>query len=460
MNGPTATVTDARAALKEVDEVAASLDMFSTEFKGTRELPSIGGRRRRMRAGEVDPVSTVSLVLNDDGVLLWREGALGAELAGRRLRRGVTPPPEGELVELYQYEKLQPNEINRFLTNLDGKLNANTGLWRLEHTAASGGNRATVTHTKTTVPSGKKRRLLLVHGTFSKSQAFLHGIGKAPNGDTFLTRVFAHYDEVLAFDHPTLSVSPVLNAFDLSQLMVDASGPLDIVAHSRGGLVTRWFLEGFGAAANAGPCRAVLVGSPLGGTSLASPPRLRDSLSVLSNIGTALKVGGAAAVVYFPFLAAPLALLKIATSVASVTAKTPIIDAAVAMIPGLAGQSRVDLNHELDRVRAFALAKPPAYFVIQSNFETDSAGWKFWKWFRADRLQDVAADKVFPGENDLVVDTRSMSEFAMVPAGVVVPRSIPASRRHDFGTTDTVHHTNYFEQEETLEFILEKLGVP
>jgi hypothetical protein len=36
-------------------------------------------------------------------------------------------------------------------------------------------------------------------------------------------------------------------------------------------------------------------------------------------------------------------------------------------------------------------------------------------------------------------------------------RPFPATRRHDFGTTDTVHHTNYFEQPQTLDFIMKKL---
>ena len=53
------------------------------------------------------------------------------------------------------------------------------------------------------------------------------------------------------------------------------NGPLDVIAHSRGGLVTRWALEGFGIG-GAGPFRAVMVGAPIGGTSLASPPQLRS----------------------------------------------------------------------------------------------------------------------------------------------------------------------------------------
>ncbi|MDH4175297.1 MAG: hypothetical protein OEV97_16315, partial [Betaproteobacteria bacterium] len=106
----------------------------------------------------------------------------------------------------------------------------------------------------------------------------------------------------------------------------------------------------------------------------------------------------------------------------------------------------------------FSVSRPPTYFIVQSNFETEDPGWRFWEWFRADRMKDFGADKVFPGPNDLVVDTRSMSEFAAAAPAGVAP-SMPASRRHDFGTTAVVHHTNYFEQKGTWDFILDKFGV-
>jgi hypothetical protein len=454
-NISTDTLAAARAALKEVEPTATSLKMYSTETEAPADLATIGARRRRLRAGDPDPISTVSLVLNDAGVLVWREGGPHEIAPQRQLRRGVgTPSVEGDLVELYQYEKLEPNEINQFLTDLDTKLNAAPGLSALSRSAPRG-SPATVTRAPAT-PTGKKRRLLFVHGTFSSTDAFLNGFDHAANGDAFLKRIFAHYDEVLAFDHPTLSVSPVLNSFDLAGAMTNASGPLDVVAHSRGGLVARWFLEGFAGADGSGPNRAVLVGSPLGGTSLASPPRLRDSLSMLSNIGTAMKMGGAAAVAYFPLLAAPLALLKIATSVVSAAAKTPVIDAAVQMIPGLSGQSRVAFNHEIERLRRCTPAKPPTYFAVKSNFETAKPGWKFWQWFRADQLKDLGADIVFPGDNDLVVDTGSMIELGGPPT----PVAIPKARWCDFEKSDKVFHTNYFEQPETLDFILDSFKVP
>ena len=76
-------------------------------------------------------------------------------------------------------------------------------------------------------------------------------------------------------------------------------------------------------------------------------------------------------------------------------------------------------------------------------------GWKFWKWFRKGTLFDAGADLIFPGANDLVVDTVSMTD---VPGNVIQPGDLL-----DFGTGDVVHHTNYFEQKDTLDFMLDRL---
>ena len=371
------------------------------------------------------------------------------------MRRGVPAAPEGELIELYQYQPLEANEIAEYLTRLDIRLNGHLHptsgapeLVPLTFNAQSG----FVTRGQPLVPSGKKKRLLFVHGTFSKTEAFLDGIARAPQGKAFLQSIFNGYDEVLAYDHATLSISPVLNAFDLARLLQKIDGPLDVVAHSRGGLVTRWALEGFGVGGS-GPFRGVLVGCPINGTSLASPPRLRSSLSLLSNIGTALQIAGGVATAFTPLLIAPLTLIRIAGSVVALAAKTPIVDASVQMIPGLAGQSRVGNNHDLARIRSVQIATPPTYFAVQSNYETLSPGWKFWKWFNKGRLADAGADIVFSADNDLVVDTLSMTDLSGTT-------QLPKARVLDFGTTDKVHHCNYFEQPATLDFIRDSLKVP
>ncbi len=446
-----------RAAFRLVDPQATQAEIYPASTDVPDAFPPVGRRMRMRRRGEADPVNSASLILNDEGVLLWHSGAPALTSTARRMRRGVPQAPDGELIELYQYEPLEPNEIGKFLADLDVRLNPHLDaaafggpkLVELKRNAAG-----QIVRGASVVPKGKKRRLLFVHGTFSKTDAFLDGIRTAPGGAAFLKRVFAHYEEVLAFDHATLSVGPILNAFDLARLLQGISGPLDTIAHSRGGLVVRWALEGFGVGGE-GPYRGVLVGCPIGGTSLAAPPQLRTSLSLLSNIGTALQLTGGVASAYMPLLIAPLALLRVATSIISVAAKTPLIDAAVQMIPGLAGQSRVGNNADLARIRSVQLQTPPTYFVVQSDFETDAPGWKFWQWFNKGRLADAAADMIFKDKNDLVVDTISMSEFAGAGPGVLRAAGI-----HDFQSNGVVHHCNYFEQNATLDFIAASLKVP
>jgi len=55
------------------------------------------------------------------------------------------------------------------------------------------------------------------------------------------------------------------------------------------------------------------------------------------------------------------------------------------------------------------------------------------------------ADAVFDGDNDLVVDTPSMVALSD-------KIRIPANRLLSFGTSETVHHLNYFHQTETTDF--------
>ncbi len=442
------TVESARTALAGVTHDAAALDVFGGDAD-TSALPSTGERRRATRRGRPDPVHRAALFLNPEGVLEWHFTPPQTAAAGVRRRAGDRDSlevPDGDLVDVFEFETLDANSVGAFLEKVDGRFNPRTKephrLSRLSAPTA-----ASTLPGATPVASpirGTKRRLLIVHGTFSQSQAILDGMGQAPNAPAFFSSVFKTYDEVLAFEHPTLSVSPVLNALDLHQLMAGADGPLDIVAHSRGGLVTRWALEAFGLPGT--KVRAVLVGSPLGGTSLASPPRLRSSLGLLSNIGTAIKGAGGLASAYVPFLIAPMALLRVATSVVGLAAKTPVVDATMSMIPGLAAQSRVGNNQELLRLRGMRGASRADYFVVSSDFQPTDAGWKFWEWFRGRRVTNAAADRIFPGKNDLVVDTESMFE---VPGGL--------AGKKDFGSNPDVHHTNYFEQAKTLAFLMDVL---
>jgi hypothetical protein len=193
------------------------------------------------------------------------------------------------------------------------------------------------------------------------------------------------------------------------------------------------------------------VGAPLEGTSLASPPRLRTLLSWFSNLNKVIATGAS----LFPFMTVVSCLARLTATVTNVVASTPLIDAAMAMVPGLAAMSLTGNNFELNRLNGSG-ETGAKYHVIKSHFQPNDPGWKFWEYFVDQPLQR-AAHSLFPGDNDLVVDTSSMTvlQSAAAAAGGRKVADIAAARLYDFGATDTVYHTNYFAQPMTAQKIAE-----
>jgi hypothetical protein len=150
----------------------------------------------------------------------------------------------------------------------------------------------------------------------------------------------------------------------------------------------------------------------------------------------------------FPIFTVVTGLLRVIASAGTIASKTPVFDAAVALIPGLLGQSMVSNNEELNRLNRDC-ATAPNYFAVRSDFKPDDPGWEFWKYFVnvGERTKDLAADLVFEKANDLVVDTASMTVLTKPPQGLSIKEI------HDFGQSTKVHHTVYFRQPETAEFI-------
>ena len=123
------------------------------------------------------------------------------------------------------------------------------------------------------------RLLLLVHGTFSSTAGGFGSLGVGENGPGFLRTAIFAYDAVIGFDHKTLSVDPGQNAEDLlARLGTHQPGDelvIDVITHSRGGLVTRSFVEQVLPSSD-WPARVdniVFVASTNAGTRLADPER-------------------------------------------------------------------------------------------------------------------------------------------------------------------------------------------
>lgn len=403
--------------------------------------PGVGGTEPR----------TLSLVDLGDGALAWRDGD-APPLVGDLPREGVVPM--ASIVRRVPVEALRPNEVGAALIRWDAKLTPGQGLreWVDGRLVPRPAVPVDVDGTLGDDAGRPRRILLVVHGTFSSGDAIFDQWRTAEPDAQFLAWAARHYACILAFDHPTLSVSPVLNGLDLARHFAGVRAPVDVICHSRGGLVVRWWLEAFGGM-NAGPRRVVFVASPLGGTSLASPPRLRGAIDLFTTVGSHLKGAGEAASVYLPFLNVALALLNVFAAVTGAVAATPLADAAFALVPGLGGMSRVGNNGELDRLNADRPGIPP-YFAITSNFRMADVGWKFWKYFDdpALRVVEAGCGQVFGQENDLVVDTRSMTELAR---GL----GLRTERIGTFeGVPNPVFHTNYFLQPRTAEYFTRFLG--
>lgn len=422
-------------------EIARKATSGSSRVQASQDL----SEQHRLRAStlkqtqrEFSPTVRLRLI-DDDGTLEWETAeGLPLELDGFRSLGANQKQDSFDVLEL-EFDRLPPSRVTQFLSNRDEKLTPHRGLRRLD------------LQTGTWIPAdvpADGRVLLFVHGTFSNSENMIAGLRDPGNADgaTFLAEAERRYQgNLFAFDHPTLSVGPILNALDLQRLIGHSSATFDLVGHSRGGLVARWWCETFDP--HAKRCEKVLyVGSPLAGTSLAAPPNIRKTISLLTHLSRALQVTSGAITLAVPVFSVVETLLRVLTSISSLAAKTPVADAAMAMVPGLFAMSRVGNNPELQRLLTSPPSAPERYHAIRSDFQPTDPAWKFWRSFRPARLANTAADTLFGGANDLVVDTASMTTLSD-------ELGIAAARVRDFGTSEVVHHLNYFHQAETATFL-------
>src|SRR5258708_6236765 len=254
-----------------------------------REI-TIAKKRRMRRSLDTEEDPRLAMTLTEvDGILRWNEGYGYRRRTGlRRSRRGLGI--EGDVVAPINFEKLEPSKIGDYLQTLDKKLTPNCDV-----NTPRNGMRELIQGSwqkAGTNPLPKGRVLLFIHGTFSNNEMYLHELSQTAEGKGLLAKIQnkQHYDQVLAFDHPTLSVSPVLNAMDLGRMFKGSAAHVDVISHSRGGLFTRGWFETYATRTKGKPL-AVLDGSPLAGTSRASSPRLRPGIHQLSNVAQAVLKG-------------------------------------------------------------------------------------------------------------------------------------------------------------------------
>ncbi len=439
---------------------AQARDLFTAPAAAPAETARASLQQRRRRGFDAgDGRAAVRLLRDDDGLLHWVYEPPAAPRGGGATRRSwrAVGVDANDTVERIAFPELGRNAVTDALQKLDVRLNPSLaglrpadGLRRWD-----GAQWAPLAAGELAALRG--RVLVLVHGTFSQSAMYAKEFAATADGQALferLTRAGGAYAAVLAFDHPTLSVAPWLNALALSDALAGCAAELDFVGHSRGGLVISWLLR----LAPALPVRqALFVGSPLAGTSLAAPDKLRQALDLLASFAdavaeTALRAGKAAPPGLQPLALGVSGLACVLGKVLALGARTPLADAAVGLVPGLLAQGRVANNLELAQL--YPLPGGADVRAIGGSFMPAEVNQPLWKlWQRVTNLKGQAmyygADLIFDQPNDLVVDSASMNQLG--------DRALAAPQWEDLGTSAETHHTNYFQDLRVLNWLDRRL---
>jgi hypothetical protein len=285
------------------------------------------------------------------------------------------------------------------------------------------------------------RILLLVHGTFSSTAGGFSQLTVTENGRNFLAAAYRTYDAILGFDHKTLTADPRENATALMAALQGLSIPpnstIDAVAHSRGGLVYRILAENLLAKQRPDIKlgTAVFVGCTNAGTHLAEPKNWAAMVDVYTNAimaGARVVVGlvGGAAI-------SPLVALGIKTLGRFVQTFSEVA-VCEDRVPGLAAmQPTSGIIQELNDATG-ELERLAVYCAVTSNFVARLEPAKGITKELSEFILDRVTNRLFQLDNDLVVDTASMTSFGTRNA------RIKEGGTFAFGKTDDVYHTIYF----------------
>jgi hypothetical protein len=271
---------------------------------------------------------------------------------------------------------------------------------------------------------GKGRALLLVHGTFSRAHAAFGGLPK-----DYVEMLHRQYEgRVFAFDHFSLSHDPRMNVgWLLDRLPASASLDVDIICHSRGGLVSRLLAEKQGEL-SAGSRKIkvgkiVFVGSPNAGTILADAGHMGDLIDTYSNLINFLPDNGLTEILAGVITVAKMLAVGAAKGLPGLQSMRPGGDFATWLNAGPRSETR--------------------YFALSSDFTPGEPGLRQ---LAADRLMD----RIFKAANDLVVPTEGV--FSANGS-----ECFPIEERLVFKGPGAVAHTGYFASRVTRDQMMEWL---
>jgi hypothetical protein len=268
--------------------------------------------------------------------------------------------------------------------------------------------------------------LMLVHGTFSRAHS---GFGAFP--PDLVEWLHERYEgRVFAFDHYTLSEDPRQNVeWLLGQVPDDARLNLDIICHSRGGLVSRLLAEQQAdlplGTRQVDVGRVVFLAAPHAGTILADPEHLGDLVDAATNLLNLVPDIGISDV-----LGAVITVVK---------------QLAVGALGGLDGLTSMAPGGEVLATLNGAPKAPARYYALAADFEPASGSGL------AAYARDTLHDLLFRAPNDLIVptsgawDTNGSANF-------------PIEDRYIFPASDGVAHNDYARHPVTAERVREWLG--
>ncbi len=262
--------------------------------------------------------------------------------------------------------------------------------------------------------------LLFLHGTNSLSHT---GFGRLDK--TFVDGVNLSYGgRVFAFDHPTLAVEPTENArvftdWVTARLPAGSRLELDVLAHSRGGLVARELAER-PIDKRIAVRSVVFVATPNSGTPLCDGEHLGELVDALTNL--------AAVIPDNPITDALEIVFELVKDIA--------LDIAYDALPGV--QAMKPGSDYLAQLNASARTTA-TYRALAADFEPVSSAGLLTK------LRNRLFDKVFNGSmNDLIVPTRS----AYLTSGGF---TVSPAQRTVFDSSYGINHSTFWTESRAVE---------
>jgi pimeloyl-ACP methyl ester carboxylesterase len=276
-------------------------------------------------------------------------------------------------------------------------------------------------------------RALLPPGTERRVLLFVHGFGSSTQRShvaPVLPGLAPRYDAVLSYEHPTISSDPLQNARDLLAMVPeDLRLTVDIVTHSRGGLVSRSLSELCDPVPQLALRRIVTHGTPHNGTRLADKERW-DRLISLGLTAASWLATAAGAAFWVP---------KLLEFVIKAAAQ------GIFELPGIAAMApKSDFLGKLNAVGDPATAGRVRYAAIISSFSIFNVKQpSFQQAFRA-----LATQAFIDAPNDLVVPTASMNAIDLSGGGLPADRQLKVD----------IDHFSYFGHPRVVEFLGKQLG--